>query len=208
MTAIVVTRGDVELDRILETLTGFGEVIVWVNGTGPVVVVDGELRGIGERENDLAVYGRYAALDYASLDVVYVQDDDCVINAEGLIAVADQVDVTTTIVSNMPESRWADYPDSCLVGWGAVFARDLPARAFDRLRDVRFGWPWGQQFTDTFYRECDAVFTTLTPHVKVDCGFAHLPWAEDPARAMFKKPGRDAERARIYDFARTVRDAA
>jgi hypothetical protein len=201
ITGIVVTRGDVDLSEILESLESLDQVIVWENGYGARELVDGRLMPSYEgRMSDVAVYGRYLAIEWAAHDLIYVQDDDCIVPVEGVIATALQpgFDLTRTIVANMPESRWRDYPDSCLVGWGSVFHRDLPGAAFRRFSPDNI---------PAFYRECDVVFTVLTPSVKVDAGFRHLPWAEDPARAMFKRPDRAPERARVYELARAVRDA-
>ena len=228
MTVVIPTRGDVPLGQILESLASFGQVIVWENGKGAREVVDGRLMPTHENETDLAVYARYAALDYAAHEIVMTQDDDCLVDAEKLLRIASQYDLTQTIVANMPESRWADYPDSALIGWGGVFHRDLPARAFAEIgfdgRTAPFieddDWSdycvlrsdGGRRFPIVFEdagfirRRADNVFTVLTPVVKVDIGFQHLPWAEGPGR-MFTTPGHGEERDRMIELARKVRDA-
>lgn len=247
ITAIIVTRGDVDLGQILESFGDwFSEVVIWDNGRGRVTHRElGAAEpgfGIHDDQQDLAVYGRYAAIEYAISPLIYVQDDDCVIPIDRFLGIADsyqtELDAGEMILSNMPVSRWPDYPDSCLVGWGALFHRDLPAKAFDRLEEVasekyRLGtWTHGgrtfgpdlprdtplverERLSDQmhrttldlgwFHRECDVAFTVLTPHVKADVGFTHLPWAEDPARAMHLSPRPD--RPHMLDLARKVRDA-
>jgi hypothetical protein len=207
VSAVVVTRGDVSLDEILESLApvGFHEIYVWANHhpkQWPKELAVG--MRIHVAANDLAVYGRYASIRYCRSEFIYVQDDDCIVPAAKLVDLAARYDLASTIVANMPESRWGDYPDSCLVGWGAVFHRDLPQDAFRRFQGA---FPSVDHFGE-FERECDVVFTVLTDCVKADLGFTHLPWAEDPERAMFLRPWRKAERDRVYEFARHVRDEA
>ncbi len=201
VSAVIVTRGDVDLTESLALLDRFDEVVIWNNTL----------------EEDLAVYGRYAGIEQARNDVVFTLDDDCLVSheAQDILLAAYQPGV---IIANMPEGRWDDYPDSCLVGWGAVFDRDLPRHAFDELHrdalvrqtDIRIAsrtipaGEWCSHYFRGFNRECDVVFTTLTPHTKIDAGFTHQPWAEDPARAMFLSPRPD--RARMLELARKVRD--
>jgi hypothetical protein len=181
--AVIVTRGDVDLLPILDSLQDFDELIVWDNAQG----------------EDLAVYGRYAGVLRARNPLVYVQDDDCLVDAAAVVAAYQP----GRVVANMPLSRWDDYPDSCLVGWGAVFDACLPARAFARFeRAVAPPPDWRQRF----YRDCDLVFTVLTPHDKIDLGFAHLPWAESEGR-LFRQPDHYAERQYVLGLARGVRDA-
>jgi hypothetical protein len=216
VSAVIVTRGDVDLNPIMDSLrpVGFREIVVWSNARPYYARPHTEP---GDRilvaATDLAVYGRYAAIERCRSDFVFVQDDDCLVDAAAVLDAADGLyDPTTTILANMPASRWPDYPDSCLVGWGAVFHRDLPPLAWGRFASPTGDFPsdafWkaiGEQ-PEPFRRECDVVFTTLTPHVKIDVGFQHLPWAEDPERAMFLRPWRQAERDQMYALARQARD--
>ncbi len=188
VSAVIVTRGDVDLTESLALLDRFDEIIIWNNAL----------------ETDLAVYGRYAGIEQARNDVVFTLDDDCLVSheAQDVLLAAYMPGV---IVANMPEARWRDYPDSCLTGWGAVFDRVLPEQAFARMTDAKIMLPIDPSPQDFFYRECDVAFTTLTPHRKIDVGFTHQPWAEDPARAMFLSPRPD--RARMLELARQVRNA-
>ena len=186
ITACIPTRGNVDMTEIRESLDGFGEVIIWDNN---------------DRDVDLSVYGRYAAIAEAQLAVVYTQDDDCLVDAARVC----RSYMPHTLIANMPAPRWPDYPDSALVGWGAVFDRGLPARAFDRLGDYCHD---RQIKVETFWDTCDVAFSTLTPHIKIDVGFAHLPWAEGPGR-MFTDdyPTHRRERDEMLALARRVRDS-
>jgi hypothetical protein len=207
VSVVLVTRGNVDLSPIIgqDWPDAVQEVIVWDNSA--------------EDRRDLKVYGRYAAIKEASHELIYVQDDDCTLEAETIEKLIAGAEANPgTIIANMPEHRWFDYPDSCLVGWGAVFHRDLPWEAFQRyfefhaadnawLNHPLAGFREDQSAVRThFMRTCDVVFTTLTPHVKLDLGFTHLPWAEGPDR-MFKERDHKDSRDEMLALARKVRDA-
>lgn len=185
VSAVIPTRGDVDVLEVVESLAECAEVIIWDNSV---------------EAYDARVFGRYEAIARASMKVIYTQDDDCITNAKSLCHYYEP-DLLTV---NMPVSRWDDYPDSALVGWGAIFDRELPAQAFKRFDDYDFGerpheWPTG-----FFARTCDVVFSTLTPTIKLDLGFRHLPWAETAGR-MFKTPGHKEERDAMLALAREVK---
>lgn len=211
VSAVIVTRGNVDLDPIFESLDGIpliDEVVTYRNGDRVSVKrKDGSYYMDGgnpkRRIPDLTVYGRYEAMKWARNPVVYVQDDDCLIDAASVIAAYEP----NRLVSNMPKSRWLDYPDSAMVGWGAVFDRVLPWNAFEHflnwtIVNDELGPDIGGE--DIFNRCSDVVFSSLTPRSVIDVGFEHLPWAEGPDR-MFKQPGHKDERDLVLAFARRVR---
>ena len=82
VSAIIVTRGNVDLDPILDSLPNDWECVIWNNGAGYCRVIGTSPGPLGSQHDvgDLAVYGRYAAIEYASHDVIYVQDDDCIVS--------------------------------------------------------------------------------------------------------------------------------
>jgi hypothetical protein len=177
ISAVVVTRGDVDLSPILASLP-FDDIVVWDNS---------------KREN-LTVYGRYAAIAEARNDVIYVQDDDCLV--PGIAELARRYE-DGKIVANMPESHWAAYPDSALLGFGALFHRDLPDQAFER---------YAKTFSiddDLFRRTCDVVFSVLTPCVIADLGLKQFDYTSAPSRMYRQESFRD-ERGVVTERARTV----
>ena len=202
ISAVLVTRGDVDLTGILASLP-FDDVVVWDNS---------------QRE-DLATYGRYAGIAEAKHDLIYVQDDDVIlepISFEALVAVATGKGVPPDaplptmlpllsqpdITANMPARFRPHYPDSGLVGFGAIFPRDLPARTFDRWHAF---YPEGDEAL--FRRRCDRVFTLLTPPLTLlDLPYEELPWAH-AANRSWKQRGHVRERDRVLEMARVVRDA-
>lgn len=191
VSAVLVTRGDVDMTEILDSLDAarIEDVVIWNNALETV---------------DLAVYGRYHAIEQARSPVIYVQDDDCVLEPGSLeqLLAAYEPGVCT---ANVPERFRQHYPDSGLVGFGAVFDRDLPEQAFARFGRFDFngdpGWVDGM-----FNRRVDNVFTTLTPMKLVDVAYRDQPWASAAGR-MWTSPGHVGERDRMIELARRVRDA-
>lgn len=181
---MIVTRGNVNLNPILESLP-FDDVVIYDNAT---------------RGWDLSVYGRYAGIDDALRNVIYVQDDDCVLEPEAFVQLLDAYE-PGHLVCNMPERFLAHYSDSALVGFGAIFNYLLPRKAFDRF----FAGDAHKVSDADFFRTCDVVFTALTPRVLVDAPYRNLPWAEGADR-MYRTEGHVEERTRMLELARAVRD--
>ncbi len=235
VSAVLVTRGDVPLDQITDSITaaGIDDIVVWGNS----------------KREDFSVYGRYAGIAEAKHDIIYCQDDDCVLPPESIKALIEewadyrhsQYDFSHPdhkvpaewadehLVANMPAAfRHSFYEEHSLVGFGAVFHRDAPWRAFVRflidkepedllirrsdgvpvarvkqLDAYRFGSEAGT--SPFFYRTCDVIFTALTRRVLVDVPYQNLAWAEGPDR-MYRQPQHGFERARMLELALKVRD--
>ncbi len=146
-------------------------------------------------EEESGVYGRYRSVERATNEVVFVQDDDCLLPPESIRAIVDAYE-PGRIVSNMPQDFRSRYTDSCLVGFGAVFDRDLPKKAFDRYKLTHY--PWDRRIRP------DVVFTALTPFTLVDVPFEHLPHAFGDNR-MYRQAGHDLDRQITLTRARKVR---
>lgn len=155
--AVLVTRGDVDLTPILASLPlasrSLDDVVVWDNS----------------KRQDLKVYGRYAAIREAKHSIIYTQDDDCLVDSAEVIAAYE----SGRVVSNMPAEKRSEYatlaPEIALLGWGACFDRDALS-VFDRYI-AEFGCD------ELFLRECDRIFTALNPTKPIDVPFSHLPHA-------------------------------
>lgn len=216
--AIIVTRGDHDLTPVLASLPEEWEVLVWDNGKGthfrrhPGGQV---IEGLCEIP-DLSVYGRYAAIAHTDAELIYVQDDDCVVSDPGAVVRSwndvalelgeiDRVNTRDHVVCNMPpEFRHRFYQDHALVGFGAAFHRDAPERAFQRWDQVPIGRDGLEPEMEIFRRTCDIVFTGLTPLVLVDVPVRNLPWAYDADR-MYHQRGHLSERSAMLDLVRKVR---
>jgi hypothetical protein len=213
VTAIIPTRGDVDLDPILRSLPHWWERIVWDNGAREVVrhtpfATGYEVTTAPLAVPDCSVFGRYAAVPLAMNDLIYVQDDDVVVSDPAAIAEAWAVaawDGPRFLVANMPpEFRHDGYTDSCLVGFGACFHRHAPDAAFKRFEKWRVDA--GEQLDrDLIHRECDAIFTTLTPRTLVNVPKSDREFASDPSR-LWKQPGHVHARKTMLEMARRARD--
>lgn len=235
VSAIIVTRGDVDLDEILASLDpDVFERLVWDNGSGELRrhQKNGPVRL--KRVDDLAVYGRYAAIKYATHDLIYVQDDDVLHATEGVKEIVDtwveegarralaggsanftasegeklEADLSRYfVVCNMPANfRHAFYAEHALVGFGACFHRDAPERAFRRWDQTPIGVDGLRSDMEVFRRTCDIIFTALTPRVLVDVPYEDMPWASAENR-MWKQSYHVEERTRVRNAVLEFRDA-
>ena len=147
--------------------------------------------GVAPRDIDFKVFKRYLLAQYRSdYPVIFTQDDDCVVNIDSITP-----HYTPGVVTcNLPLHRRAEYSDGiALVGWGAVFDRNLTSVFNLYLKHY--------PMDDLFLTECDRVFTGLNKIKLIDVPFTHLPHAESPTR-LHKRPDhweRLAEiRRRVY----------
>lgn len=243
VTAIIVTRGNVPLEPVLKSLPERWEKIVWDNSSiqtvaPPYTLVPNTLC-VGPRASgavDASVHGRYLAIQYASNELIYVQDDDVIVSDPMAIALeydrlahwkwlagnpkpSPMVGYDHLVVANMPlEFRHEGYTDSCLVGFGSCFHRSMPDSAFSRFLPSLLGH--GLNIEESikaltqdlpekvawFRRTCDVVFTTLTPRILVDVPKVDREFASDDDR-MWKQTTHYGERVRMLELARLVRDA-
>lgn len=181
--ACLVTRGDVDMEPVLASLRPvFDEIRIYDNS----------------QRTDRTVLGRYIAVSESNRLVSFVQDDDVILPETSIRALLEAYE-PGRIVANMPERFRQHYPDSCLVGFGAVFDTDLPQQAFRRM------WNEEPQYLEVFWRTCDVVFTSLTPRILLDLDYADREFASAPNR-MWKQPNHVGERKWMLDLARQVRD--
>ena len=217
VSAVIVTRGNVDLQEIIDSIPQGWEIVIWDNGEKLVSRSD----GYSEVATDCSVYGRYAAIEYASHDLIYVQDDDVIVSDPQAIVNAWSVTAlapapfgrTDLVVCNMPqEFRHDGYVDHALVGFGAAFHRDVPERAFARLAHTRgslrigpidtgLPMPLTQEEREWFHRTCDIPFTYFSPRVIVDVPRTNLEHAYADDR-MYRQPEHVGERQRMLDQCR------
>lgn len=226
VSVVIPTRGDVDLKPILQSLPEEWEVVVYDNGRGCVSkrVMSGLLArvitGKGELP-DLSVYARYAAIEYAEGDLIFTQDDDCVVSdaqtivdawlAECDLEVpADGLTIAhewNGVVCNMPpEFRHGFYEEHALVGFGACFHRSRPWTVWGKLTAALgdAGFPTDWAYAPSFLRTCDIPLTALSPRVLVDVPKKDMPWASD-ANRMWKQPQHQAERASMLELVKEIR---
>lgn len=176
-TAVIVTRGDVDLEPALSGIPPQWPLVVWDNSL---------------REKDLKVYGHFAALAEVDSEYVYMQDDDAVCPARGVLAAWDEAAHGDLILLNEAdgETPW--------ISWGAIFRRDLPAAAIDRYV-AAYG------MSDDVLLWCDMIFSTLTPWANVDLigQVQHLPHARAENR-MCMRADHYAEQGRVRTLAEAL----
>lgn len=178
------TRGDHDLTEIVESVPADIEIVIWDNS----------------KHTDLSVYGRYAAIELTDAPIIMTQDDDAVLDPESFQTLRDayQPDALT---ANMPqEFRHGFYEHHCLIGFGAIFHRDLPARAFDRF----FASNSMGSDDPLFLNICDVVFTALVTRHLVDVPKRNLPWCSDPNR-MWRQPNHQTSRSHMLKLALQAR---
>lgn len=180
VTACLITRGDTDLQPIIDTLP-YGEVIIW-----------------DHTRDDLKVYGRYQAILEASNPVVYLQDDDCLFrHHDDLLAAYEP----GRLVANWGHGDTpCGYDDVALVHGGALVDRDMPARAFARYLEH---FP----ADDDFFREADMIFGCLTAFSYVRLPYEILPLASHPSR-MCNQSWQREKKLRVTNRARWIRDHA
>jgi hypothetical protein len=147
---------------------------------------------------DLKVYGKYKGIERCARPYIYVQDDDCIVAAAALL---DHYWPGERLC-NMSSDWTSAYDDFALLGYGAIFPRDDPARAFRRY------WRGASQPDDEFLRRADVVFTALAPFRRVHVGHENLPWATGPDRIHTGEVGFSASRVRMLERAIAVRHRA
>jgi len=151
ISAVLVSRELID-PRILKSLEGFGEIII-ANG----------------------IYGPYARYDEAvtkaKFDIIYTQDDDCLVNVNALLELWNG----NFVANVMPDRLEPCFNNNTLIGWGALFRKELALNALNR-----YAQKYGK---DALYRrESDRIVPGLNPHPLVSVGATNLPNATGPNR--------------------------
>lgn len=144
ITPVIVTRGNVDLAPVLKCLD-YAEPGLFVDD----VIVWDNAKAIA----DLKTYGLYLGCGQATTELVYVQDDDCIVeNWTELLKYWEP----GRIVCNMPPEFQRAYANKAdrLMGFGAIFERSLIRPTFERYIK-RFG------ITELLLRESNRIFTAL-----------------------------------------------
>lgn len=183
VTACLVTRGDVDMQPILDSLI-FDQVIVWDNS----------------KREDMKCAGRYYATLEAETPVVFFQDDDVIVPRATQEALVEEYEpgVMTAVYGH--GSTPDGYDDLPLVCGGALVDRELPWAALNRYLDLYAA-------NEGFLYEADFVAGVLYPTFK----HIHLPFeilmdiAQHPSR-LCNQPWQRQLKLKITTQARAVRD--
>lgn len=183
VTACLVTRGDVDLNPILDTLI-FDRVIVWDNSKRP----------------DWKVAGRYWAALEADTDTVYWQDDDTIVPAATQYALLQAFSSGSDIVANWGHGENPDgYDDLPLVCGGAVAWKNA---AWDAI--CRYGSHY--PLDASFMYEADFVVGALYrswEHVSYEFEIRDVAYN---GRRLADEPWQRDMKRELTDRARGLRD--
>lgn len=181
VSAIVVTRGDVELAPTLEPLRKqFADVVVWDNS---------------QRE-DLGPFGRYAAVKEAKHPVVAWVDDDVIFDHWAELLAAYDPD---RLVCNMDQAwiEGAGYGDFVgMQGAGSVCPAWLPEKVFDLYLKHHPNDP-------DFLIEADFIFGVLAPFTRVDLPYEARDFADSGAR-LYTQPWQTQKKHEMIDRCRAI----
>jgi hypothetical protein len=181
VSAVLVTRGDVDLRPILGSLQ-YGEVVVWNN-----------LHRV-----NMGAFGRFLAIEETRKPVIYIQDDDCLVPESAHAALLEAYSPYDMIV-NMPAGHGLGHPGLDLMGWGSLIRRDMPARAF--VEYARCGYVVsGEEF---FNVGADIVCSVMTLSRRLDLGHIDLPHAHAKNRTHLR-PNYEALKQKYYEQAQAA----
>ena len=135
------------------------DIIIWNNNPDlPLTFAEERVRVI-QSDRNLVTYGRYLATRHACHDIIYTQDDDCLVGNIGELIATFRANPTRMthalklghLLDNPQHVR--DGAQMGLLGWGAVFHRDW-TKVLEDYRE-RFG-------EDRFLvRDADRLFSIL-----------------------------------------------
>ncbi len=166
VSAVIVTRGDVDLAPVLDSLI-FDDVVVWDNS----------------REHDQMTYGRVLASREAQHSVIYSQDDDIIHTAEA------QRDIVAAYEEGvLTGCMWPE--------WSAGAKAQGIENGYDDLvfpgsGSISDSWLWGdcvfeylnEYPMDDFFRLwSDTIIGVISPTRQLDIRFAELPHADNENR--------------------------
>jgi hypothetical protein len=192
VTAVIVTRGDVPLDPIIDTLV-FPDVIVWDNS---------------REEKDQMTYGRLLGALRANTGIIYSQDDDIVHSPENQMQILAAYSESYLVGCMWKD--WSDgarrqgiengYDDLVFPGSGSISNRELWVDAHLRYLEH---YPH-----DDFFRMwSDTIIGVITPTVQLPLRFEELGWGNDDNRMAHMENAVELKTEAIRR-GREVRDAS
>jgi len=159
-----------QIEEYLSKIDFIDEIIIWKNTP----------------QNNKMVYARYLATRWAKNDIIYVQDDDCIVeNIREIYATFDGEHLSNAVrANNMPKygRQKNNEPYSTVTGWGAFFKKDW-MKVFDKYIEK-----YGED--EILYREADRIFTILLArkHNTIAARMTEFPSAKKGPMALSLQP--------------------
>lgn len=189
VTAVIVTRGDVDLTPVLDSLI-FDDIVVWDNSVS----------------GDVMTYGRALAIGQAKNPIIYSQDDDIVHTPENQQRIIDAYE--PGVLTGCMWPAWSagakaqgienGYDDLVFCGSGSVYDSQVPR---DAIKEYLAVYP-----LDDFFRLwCDTIVGVLAWTKQLPIRFHALPCAEDENR-MCNLPNAVELKTEAIRRAREIRD--
>ena len=128
-------------------------------------------------DENLLSYGKYLLIPKAKNEIIYYQDDDCIVN--NLNELLQSFD-GHTMLNNIKASHMDMYSGKdSMMGWGSVFKKSWVSRLGDYI--MKYG-------VDKYMlREADRIFTCLIPHKNILADITDFPSA-NAEYALYKQP--------------------
>jgi hypothetical protein len=183
VTACIITRGDLDMTPIIETIPSDWELSVWDPARRP----------------DEGVWGRYVLVADAKTPLVYLQDDDVIFR--GQRALLHQWRATPDLMlCNWPHGTTGPrcFDDCGLMHAGAIVKRDSMLRGVEAYLEH---WPHDLDFS----RDCDMAAGVLTPHRYTLMPHELRPAVHNPNR-MSHQPWQRETKMRVYNRSVAIRD--
>lgn len=221
VSAVIPTRGNVDMWPVIESLPLSWEVVIWNNGHHCCHILQpahdefprSRHKGLIEtkKENYMG-YGRHAGAALARGEIIYTQDDDVIVSNPGAIVEhwqrlnENELFMSTDptpwpgIVANLPVEFRPHYTDSAMLGFGAAYHRTTPAKVFSRFLAAAEM----DEMDELFLRESDRALTALTPFSLVVVDKEDREFASDPDR-LWKQSDHIQRRDEMLALARRVR---
>lgn len=193
VSACLVTRGDVPMDPILETLPKDWEVCIWDNGD--------------PNTTDLKIFGRFMAAQYAAHDLIYFQDDDVLFREHAtLLGEYTQYrygqERDLLLVVDAHGGNYGGFEDLAFTGAGSIVSKVCITQTLDKWFSV---WPFNPDDQGFLY-EVDAVFGILAPSVQIGLPYTRL-YEDHPTRPhLCREPWQADLKLLFANQARAIRD--
>lgn len=197
--------------RIIERLRSeplIDDIVVWNNDPTTKLDIDDENVTVVQSDGNMVTYGRYLCARHAKHDVIYTQDDDCLVHNMGELFETFELN-PTCIAHNLKLGHLMrnmenifDQAQVALVGWGAFFKREW-CNVFEN-----YVTSFGED--ELLHRKADRIFSLLLNrrHRSLPAAVEDLPGASGTESLSVKDDHLELTRQAISRALRILRGGA